>query len=101
MASILSVAISSSSSGNNTILTPPTGKRVVVHSYVIVAAAAVSAKWITGSTDKSGAMPLAANGGISCAQNEMGWFGGEVDEALILNLSGAQLVAGHLRYSLR
>lgn len=99
-------AIAAASSGDNTIVAAVTGKRIKVISYVVVAAGAVTAKWKSGAgTDLSGAMSLAANGGVSMAPPgaPTGRRAGHLLQtasgaALVLNLGGAVSVAGHVSY---
>lgn len=94
------IKIDAASSGDNTIVTVVAGTRIIVTSVVLVAAAAVSVKWKSGSTDLSGAMPFAANGGYALSGNrEDPVLSTAVqDEDLILNLSGAVQVSGHINY---
>lgn len=93
-----------SSSGSNTIVSAVTGKKIRVLAYTIIAAGAVTAKWQSASTDLSGAMSLAANGGaapsisILAPGNMIGLFETAPGEALNLNLGGAVNVAGHMTY---
>lgn len=95
------VAISTSSSGDTELVAAQADKRIVVHNYVFVAAAAVSVKFKSGSTDKTGAMAVAANGGVAASGTvENRWFATGVGEALNINLSGAVAVAGHVAYTL-
>lgn len=92
--------ISASSSGDNTIVPAVTGKKIVVKGVVVVAAGTVSVKWRSGSTDKTGAVPLVANGGYVLPVSTVGWLETVAGEALVLNLSGAVLAAGHIVYTL-
>jgi hypothetical protein len=98
---LLHATISASASGDNTVVAAVVGKKIRVNNYLIVAAAAVSATWKSGaSTSKSGALPLAANGGVAAPGDEKTrWFETAPGEALVLNLSGAVLVAGHVTYT--
>ena len=97
---ILHAVVSESSSGNNEVVAAAgSGLKIKVVSYVIIAAGAVSAKWRTASTDLSGAMALAANGGVSASSDETAsLLVTAANEALNLNLSGAVAVAGHVSY---
>lgn len=90
--------ISASALGDNTIVAAVAGKKIKVTQYVMVATAAVAPRWKSGASNNlSGAMSLAANGIISTP-------GGKVlmetvaGEALVLNLSSAVAVNGHLVY---
>ena len=92
-------AISASSSGDNTIVAADSGKAYRVLSYVLVASGAVAAKWKDGaSTDVSGAMSLAANSVVPAPHSPSGHVATSKGNALILNLSGATAVNGHLTY---
>lgn len=93
-------SISAATSGDNTVVAAVTGSRIKVVSYVLVAAGLVTVKWKSGAaTDLSGAMSLAANGGVAIpgqpsshiAQTAAG-------QALVLNLSAAVQVSGHVAY---
>lgn len=92
--------INVSSSGDNSIVVAVTGKVIRVLSYVIVADSAVAAKWVSGAagTAISGAMSLAANGGVAAPYTPVGHFQTGVNTALVLNLSGAVGARGHLTY---
>lgn len=101
-------AISASSSGDNTVVSAVTGKKICVLNYTAIAAGSVSATWKSGaSTSLSGAMPLAANGGAapsagsSSPLGQVPLFETAQGEELVLGLSSAVLVAGHLAYVLK
>ena len=98
-------AISASSSGDNTIVSAVTNKKIKVLNYTAIAAGSVSATWKSGSSiSLSGAMPLAANGGaapsagVHTPAGLVPLFETASGEALVLGLSSAVLVAGHLCY---
>lgn len=96
--------IDASASGDNAIVAAVAGKRIRVIGYTIIAGAAVTAKWRSATTDISGGMALAANGGAAPSVSVLspgGMFGvlqTEPGEALNLNLSDAVAVGGHLVY---
>jgi hypothetical protein len=97
--------ISASASGDNTIVAAATnGRKIRVQNYTFIAAGDVSVTWKSGSVAISGAMPLAANGGAAPSAGAATATGldGVLEtvggQALVLNLSAAILVAGHLRY---
>lgn len=92
--------ISTAASGATQLVAAPGGSlQVKVVSYVIVAASAVSAKFQSATTDLTGAMPLAANGGVVAAgQPSSHWFECAANQALNINLSGAVQVSGHVGY---
>lgn len=91
-------------SGDNTIVAADPSNKIKVASYMLVADAAVAARWKSGvGTNLSGAMSFAANGG--CAAPPVAPAGGHwletaVNQALVLNLSAAVGVRGHLSYFL-
>ena len=95
--------ISTSSSGSTIISGASTGKKIRVISYVIVANAAVNVKFqsSTGSTDVTGLFYLSANGGISGAYAPTGHFQTTTNsDNLIISLSSAVAVGGHITYVL-
>ena len=99
-AAFTDVVIDESASGDQTIVSGVAGKRIVVHNYLIVAGAAVTVRWKSGATNKSGPIALAANGGVSAPGGiENRWFATGIGEDLVLNLGGAVAVGGHVAYT--
>lgn len=99
---VLTAAVNATTtSGDNSIVAADTnGNRIKVIGYVLVAAAATTVTWKRGSTGLSGAMALAANGGIAAPVNsETAWFQTNANEALVITL-GAGAVQGHVAYVL-
>lgn len=97
----LYAAINSSSSGNNTVVASVAGQQIVILSYTIVASGSVTVTWESGSGSVlGGPMAIAANGGVSTTYNPTAHFVTAVGESLLLNLSGATQVGGHLEYIL-
>jgi hypothetical protein len=93
--------IDTASSGDNTIVAADATKKIKVVSYSIVVSAAVSVRWKSGATSKSGAMAFAANGGIALAGNvNAPLFETAVNNALVLNLGSANQASGHVAYFL-
>lgn len=91
--------ININTSGDNTIVASPGAKVLRVLSYVLVADGAVAVKW--GDTTPqytSGAMSLAANGGVSAPFSPVGHVQTASAKGIVLNLSGAVGVRGHLTY---
>lgn len=91
-----SIAVSESSSGDQTILTGNEGQDIVVSGILLVATGAISITLKEGSSSLTGAMPLAANGGI-------GVFADELCRArnganLVLNLGDDVAVNGLIQY---
>lgn len=82
-------------------------RRIMVISYSIISDADVTVKWKSNSTDLSGPMAIAAKGGITVTSNfVIGAGGGPLgifqtlngEDDLVLNLSGAAAVGGHITY---
>lgn len=96
---LLFASVSTAASGQTAIVAASGGNKTKVVSYVLVASAAVTAQWQSGATGLSGAMALAANGGISAVgQPSAHLFETAVNTALNLNLGGAVQVSGHIAY---
>jgi hypothetical protein len=53
------------------------------------------------ANDISGAMPLAANGGVVCPESGEPWLMTNAGEALQLNAAAAGSIGGHLVYEVR
>lgn len=51
-----------------------------------------------GGTELTGQMAFAANGGIACPFNPVGWFETSANTLLNLELDAAANVRGHLTY---
>lgn len=99
--------IDTASSGNTTLVAANANARIRVHNYVFVAGGTVNVKFVGGSTDLTGAMTCSSGSGVSSpgatpttADQEACLFYTAKNEALIINLSGAVQVSGHLAYSL-
>jgi hypothetical protein len=94
-------SVSVSASGATQIVAADATRKIKVVSYVLVADAAVTAKWQSASTDLTGAMSLAANGGVSAIGSfDAHLMETSVNQALNLNLGGAVGVRGHISYFL-
>lgn len=92
-------AINVAAAGDNTVVAAVAGKRVRVLKYTIMSAGTVGAKFRSSSaTDLTGPMPLLANSGVGGAFCPVGLFETAPGEALVLNLSVASAVGGHLTY---
>jgi hypothetical protein len=94
---IQTAKIDQSASGDTTVVTGIPGKYFIVLGFFFATAAAISVKWISGTTDLTGAMPFAANGGIS-VESEVGIMQTIVGDSLILNLSGISQTGGSVAY---
>jgi len=94
--------INCASNGNNVIIpSPGTKKRIVVYGYMLVPDNDVAVTWRSGATtNKSGAMNLLANIPLSCGFSDTRMFACGENESLVLHLSGAVGVRGHLVYAL-
>jgi hypothetical protein len=98
-------AISASSSGDNTIVAALDGQKIVLLNYTLIAAGNVGVTWKSGaSTSLSGAMAMAANGGAAPSAGPLtpagvvGLLETAPGEALVLGLSAAVAVGGHITY---
>lgn len=101
---VLFAAISASSSGDNAIVAADATRKIKLLSYLFISAGNVNATWKSGAaTSLSGALPLIANVGAGLGPATAA--GGHlmetaVNQALVLNLSGAVQVSGHISYFL-
>lgn len=92
-------SISTAASGATQLVAAQAGLQIKVVSYVLIASGAVTAKFQSGSTDLTGAMSLAANGGaVVLGQPSSHLFETAVNTALNINLGGAVQVSGHISY---
>ena len=92
------VAISGAST-NNTIVAAVTGKKIRVVCFSVVVTTAVTVKFQSStSTDLTGAMPFAANGGISPPFNPTGHFETVAGELLNMALGSGVQTSGWLDY---
>jgi len=101
------VKIDTAASGNTTLVTGSAGRRIVVLGYHLVAAGPVTATVKSDTTALTGPMSMVAGVPHDAAiatwlvggpQPHLEGAGGE---ALVLTLSGAVQVSGHLTYTLR
>jgi len=98
------VGINTAVSGQGALVAAVVGRKIRVINYGIIASGAVTVKFQSASTDLTGAMSIAANGGISASGTALGpngFFGlfeTASGEALNINLGGAIQVSGHLGY---
>ena len=96
--------INTASSGDNTVIPAIAGMRIRVVGYTVLAAGAVVVTWKSASTALSGPMAIGTTVGLSLAQNqtsdqsEFGIIQTAPGEALVLGLSAAVQVGGHLNY---
>ena len=101
-------SIDTAVSGDNTIVAANTANRIYVVSYVLSGlGTAISVRWKSGaSTNLSGLIPLAGTSSITpgyvglVSSPETPLMKTAVNNALVLNLSAAVQVSGHLSYIL-
>ena len=92
--------IDSAASGDVTLVAAVSGKRIRVLQYVLVAAGATTVAFKDGATAVTGAMALVANSGVSSGYSPVGVVQTTVNTNLVLTLSAAVQVSGHLVYVL-
>jgi hypothetical protein len=101
------IPINATSSGDNVVLAGSVYPNMcyMVVSYTLLSDANVTITWKSNSTALSGPMPILASGGIATTSNFLaGAIGSPIglfktlqgDDDLILNLSGAANVGGHI-----
>lgn len=101
---VLFASVDVAASGDNTIVAADATKKIKVLSYSLVCGGTVNVRWKSGAASNlSGAMPFVVNTGISSPVATPA--GGHlmetaVNNALVLNLSAAIQVSGHLSYFL-
>jgi hypothetical protein len=96
---LLFASVSQGASGTTTIVAADNTRKIKVVSYVLVADGAGTAKWQSATTDKTGAMSFAANGGaVVLGQPASHLFETAVNEAL--NLTTTAACKGHISYFL-
>lgn len=95
-----SVAINAGSSGNNTLVAAVYGKRIVVILGDVIAAGDVTVTFqSSGGAVLDGPYAIAANGGKIFPDTDRGHFSTLAGEGLVINLTGAIQVGGHLVYA--
>ncbi len=87
-----------SGSGANPVVTAVSGKHIRVVAFFGVAGGAVTVKFQSSSTDLTGLMSLAANGGVS-AEGDQGLFQTAEGEVLNVTLGGAVQFGGGISYT--
>ncbi len=103
--SVKYAVVNATASGDNTVIAAVAGKKLRVVGYSTASAGTVTVKWKSGaSVDLSGPMPMVAAGsgqgvlGSGTYMAEYGVLETDVGLALVLNLSAAVVVGGHLVY---
>lgn len=92
------LAISASSSGDTTLIAAIASTVIRVVNLCLIANGTVNVKFKRGSTDITGLYYLVANAGAVLPEASRGWFETGSNEALVINLSAAVAVGGHLAY---
>lgn len=95
LCAIEDVSIDASTNGDNLIRAAVPGMRLRLLSYVLVAGGAVTLRWKSGATVKSGPMALGGNGSLTVPHSPTGHLTTAVGQPLVLNLGKAASVAGH------
>lgn len=90
--------INESTAATNEIVVAAAGKKIVVTNIVLVCSAANTVNWEDGTTDISGVMSFAANGGYS--MSGMRLLETTAGNALQLTSGSAEQVSGHISYYL-
>jgi len=90
-----------SAGGGTTVVTNTGSRKLRIMAVNVIASAAVNVKWQTSSgADLTGLAYLATNGGYILGYNPIGWFETVAGDNLVINLSGAFPVGGHVTYIL-
>lgn len=90
--------ISFASASDNEIVAAVAGKRILVHRLFLVCSGTTNLTFKRGSTALSGAIPMAANGGITFDITGEPWFETAVAEAFNIGSSGSGQVSGTIYY---
>ena len=91
-----SAAITQGAAGQTQIVAAQANHKIQVLGYVVVMDAAGTFKFQSANTDKTGAMPAAANGGVSSSEAP---FSTEKNEALNITTTVGKAF-GHVAYRL-
>ena len=94
----ITASYTKTTAATNDVIAAVTGKKIIVTSLVLVCAAANSVNWEDGTTDISGVMSFAANGGYSLSGSRL--LETTAGATLALTQTGATVVSGHLTYHL-
>jgi hypothetical protein len=96
-----SAAISVAAPGDTTIVAAPDANKFIrVHSYSLIAGGTVNVTWKSGSTAKTGPLPLIVNSGSNDTARD-GCFDCAPGEALVLSLSAGIQVSGRVEYAIK
>lgn len=88
---------------STTLVAAAPGVQIVVIQAFLIVASAVNVTFKDGTTEKTGALPLDASGGLVLPpsfgpQGALGWFQTSVGNALMLATNSAVQVSGSLSY---
>jgi hypothetical protein len=98
---LLTAPVSFSGAGDNTIVAAVASTRIVVDRIFLVVAAATNLTFKDGAaTALSGAVPMAANGGLTFDTTGEPWFTTTLGNAFIINSSAGIQVSGQIYYHL-
>ena len=92
------LSISAASSGDNTLIPAVSNHVLEIFKIWFVVASDVTIVFKHGSTAYDGPVTMKAGGSFVLDEGEHPWFGTAVNEAFILNLSGAVQVSGRIYY---
>ena len=99
-----SAIVDNSGSANATevVAAPTSPKFIRFHGAAIGSAGTTNVKWQSASTDKTAAIPFAANDKLVLPVVDLdGWFDCAPGEALNIHSSAAIAVTGHVQYSIQ
>ena len=83
---------------SGTLVSAHSNRSIEVIGYTLVADAAATVTWLSGTSEISGAMAIAANGGITQYGDNGSLYFTNPGEALVLVNSGTGIVGGSLTY---
>jgi hypothetical protein len=97
----LRAAVNATAAGANTVVAAVAGSKILVLQYVLVASNGVTVTWESqDGTVIGGPMTFAAQGGAAPPFNPVGQLETKLSQSLVLYLSGAVQVGGHVQYVL-
>jgi hypothetical protein len=96
---LTNAVINFSNTGDNTIIAAIASTRILVHRLWLVGSTASNITFKDGAgTSLSGAVPMAANGGITFDLTGEPWFTTALGNAFIINQSGTAQISGTVYY---
>lgn len=94
-----SAVVSCAAGSDNTLIAASPGKIVRVYRLMVVVAGDTTVLFKCGSTAKSGAMSLKANGSIVLDYQNEPWYVGAAGEAFVMTLGSAVQASGTIWYT--